>query len=158
MENSKKDFELLVSRYESTIYSICYMYAKSKPEQDDLFQESLVNIWRSMESFREECNLNSWIYRITLNTCISFKRKKRVKVSPMDSEIDLFDTNSSVCKQSKLLHDRIASLDVVDRAIVLLWLENMSYEEIGQIVGMTVKNISVRLVRIKEKLKQTPQI
>lgn len=157
MNNLEKEFELLVKKYESTIYSVCFMYADSKEETDDLFQESLTNIWRSLQSYRNECNLNSWIYRITLNTCLSYKRKRQVKTEPLDIHTELFNSTTSVGQQSKLLHDKIQKLDVVDRAIVLLWLENLSYDEIGDIVGMSAKNIGVRLVRIKEKLKASSQ-
>ncbi|MBD5369819.1 MAG: sigma-70 family RNA polymerase sigma factor [Bacteroides sp.] len=157
MNNSEKEFEDLVRKYESTVYSVCYMYAASKPETDDLFQESLANIWRSMQSYRKECNLNSWVYRITLNTCLSYKRKKRITTEPLDGHAELFDERSPAGRQSRQLHERIQRLDVVDRAIVLLWLENMPYDEIGAIVGMSAKNIGVRLVRIKEKLKSSSQ-
>lgn len=153
MDTSQKDFEILVREYESTIYSICYMYADKKAEVDDLMQESLTNLWRSLSSFKGGCSINSWIYRVTLNTCISYKRKKRIKTEPLDFETEIFDSDTNVGRQSKLLHDRISHLEVIDRAIVLLWLENMSYDEIGAIVGMNAKNIGVRLVRIKEKLK-----
>ncbi|MDE6444711.1 MAG: sigma-70 family RNA polymerase sigma factor [Muribaculaceae bacterium] len=153
MNYTDTEFEELVRKYESTIYSICYMYSDFKEQTDDLFQESLTNIWRSMQSYRKECNLNSWVYRITLNTCLSYKRKKQIKTEPLDIHVELFNDSSDIGSQSRLLHQRIQCLDVVDRAIVLLWLENMSYDEIGDIVGMTAKTIGVRLVRIKEKLK-----
>ncbi|MDE5975686.1 MAG: sigma-70 family RNA polymerase sigma factor [Muribaculaceae bacterium] len=157
MKNLEQDFEILVKKYEGTIYSVCYMYADSKDETDDLFQESLTNIWKSMGSYRGDCNINSWIYRLTLNTCLSYKRKKRIKTERLETNVELFNSSSDTGRQSQLLHDRIQCLDVIDRAIVLLWLENLPYEEIGEIVGMTAKNISVRLVRIKEKLKTSSQ-
>lgn len=157
MNNSEKEFELLVGKYESTIYSVCYMYADSKEETDDLFQESITNIWRSMQKFRKECSIHSWVYRITLNTCISYKRKKRITTESLDVQMELFDNNSPDSRESRLLRERIQRLNVLDRAIVLLWLENMPYEEIGDIVGMTARNVGVRMVRIKEKLKSTNQ-
>ena len=90
---------------------------------------------------------------MTLNTCISAKRKKRVRTTSVDDVPEIFADDSDAGRQSRQLHDRIGSLDVMDRAIVLLWLENIPYEEIGAIVGMTAKAVGVRLVRIKEKLK-----
>jgi len=89
-----------------------------------------------------------------MNTCISFdrQRKSRAQRVPLSIDIDLYKDTDSDTQQVKLLYDRIHQLDLVDRAIVMLWLENLSYEEIGAIVGMSVKNVSVRLVRIKEKL------
>ena len=87
--------------------------------------------------------------------CISFERKKHRKVDtiPLTMDINLFDDSDDDTKQVQLLKNRINKLGPFDRAIVLLWLENLSYDEIGNIVGITAKNVSVRLVRIKEQLK-----
>ena len=104
---------------------------------------------------RDESALNSWVWKVALNTCISFDRKKKrgVRTETLDMDIDLFDSGKDETRQFALLRERIGRLGPFDRAIVLLWLEDMSYEEIGQIVGISVKNVSVRLVRIKEQLK-----
>lgn len=155
MNGPEQAFELLVREYKSTIYSVCYMYAEERTEADDLFQEALINLWQGGDKFRGESSLRSWIYRVTLNTCISYKRKKRIKTAPMEIAPEVFSEESPTGMQLKMLHDRICLLDVVDKAIVLLWLENLSYDEIGAIVGMKPKSVGVRLVRIKEKLKQT---
>lgn len=146
-------FNELVKEHKTTIYSVCYMYAESKPEADDLFQDVLVNLWRGFEDFRGDSALRSWVYRVSLNVCISHKRKKRVKTVPIDISPEFFDETSREGKQNKMLHQRISKLEKFDRAIVLLWLEDMSYEEIGAIVGISAKGVGVRLVRIKEKLK-----
>ena len=91
---------------------------------------------------------------MSLNTCISIDRKKRRRGKmPLDMDIDLYNDSDCDTKQIKMLHDRINRLGPFDRAIILLWLENMSYEEIGAIVGISEKNVSVRLFRIKEQLK-----
>ena len=95
------------------------------------------------------------LYLVSLNTCISIDRKKkRRKTQPLLEGIDLFDKNDADNRQTDMLHERIGRLQPFDRAIVLLWLENMSYDEIAQIVGISVKNVSVKLYRIKEQLKQ----
>ena len=130
------------------------MYAANKIEADDIFQEILVNLWKGLKSFRGESELKSWVYRISLNTCISYQRKKRVKTEPLDIAPEIFTTDSPAGRQTEQLRRRITRLDPMDRAIVLLWLEDMAYEEIGAIVGMTAKNVGVRLIRIKEKLKK----
>lgn len=147
------DFERLVHEHKSTIYSVCFMFADTKDIADDLFQEVLIRLWDGFKDFRGECSIRSWVYRISLNTCISVKRKKRVKTVPLDFSPEIFDEGSSVGKQTAMLHNRILKLDKFDRAIVLLWLEDMAYEEIGAIVGISPKAVGVRLVRIKEKLK-----
>ena len=149
-----KVFERIIEAHKASIYSVCYMYAANKIEADDIFQEILINLWNGLKSFRGESELKSWVYRISLNTCISYQRKKRVKTEPLDIAPEIFTTDSPAGRQTEQLRRRITRLDPMDRAIVLLWLEDMAYEEIGAIVGMTAKNVGVRLIRIKEKLKK----
>jgi RNA polymerase sigma-70 factor (ECF subfamily) len=131
------------------------MFSADREEVEDLFQEALIALWRGFSSFRGESNIRSWIYRVTLNTCISSERKKRRRDESvrLDMSIDLFTDTDDDSRQAQMLRQRIGKLGVFDRAIVLLWLENLSYEEIGAIVGITAKNVSVRLVRIREQLK-----
>ena len=155
MDNKETDFSRIVREHKSTIYTVCYMFSKDKQEVDDLFQEVLVKLWQGYDSFQGKSDLRTWIYRVSLNTCISIDRKKkRRKTQPLLEGVDLFDKNDADNRQTDLLHERIGRLQPFDRAIVLLWLENMSYEEIAQIVGISVKNVSVKLYRIKEQLKQ----
>jgi RNA polymerase sigma-70 factor (ECF subfamily) len=93
---------------------------------------------------------------VSLNTCISADRKKRRRgdAVPLELNIDLYNDTDHETRQVKMLHERISRLGPFDRAIIMLWLENMSYEEIGAIVGISTRNVSVRLFRIKEQLKQ----
>ena len=155
MDNKETDFSRIVREHKSTIYTVCYMFSKDKQEADDLFQEVLVKLWQGYDSFQGKSDLRTWIYRVSLNTCISIDRKKkRRKTQPLLEGIDLFDKNDADNRQTDMLHERIGRLQPFDRAIVLLWLENMSYDEIAQIVGISVKNVSVKLYRIKEQLKQ----
>ena len=155
MDNKETDFSRSVREHKSTSYTVCYMFSKDKQEVDDLFQEVLVKLWQGYDSFQGKSDLRTWIYRVSLNTCISIDRKKkRRKTQPLLEGIDLFDKNDADNRQTDMLHERIGRLQPFDRAIVLLWLENMSYDEIAQIVGISVKNVSVKLYRIKEQLKQ----
>ena len=155
MSDSEKEFARIVREHKATIYTVCYMFSKDKEEVEDLFQEVLIALWRGFESFRGESNIRSWMYRVSLNTCISAERKKRRRVDAvrLDMEINLFSDTDDDSRQVQMLRERIGRLGVFDRAIILLWLENLSYEEIGAIVGITAKNVSVRLVRIREQLK-----
>ena len=147
------DFERLVMEHKSTIYSVCYMFTETKPEADDLFQEVLISLWQGLDSFRGDASIRSWVYRVSMNTCISYKRKKKVPTVSLEFSSDSIAPDSPASKQARMLHDRIAALEPFDRAIVLLWLEDMSYDEIAAIVGISPKAVGVRLVRIKEKLK-----
>lgn len=155
MENDERQFADIVKRHKSAIYAVCYMFAKNADEAEDLFQEILINLWKGMTGFREESKISTWIWRVSFNTCISADRKRRRKKSVhLSMDVDLYDTHDEDSRQIRMLHDRIHRLKPFDRAIVMLWLEGMPYDEIAAVVGISVKNVSVRLVRIKEELKR----
>ena len=148
------DFTRLVKEHKSTIYTVCYMFSKDADEVNDLFQEVLVNLWKGFDAFEGRSEVRTWGYRVSLNTCISQDRKKRKQKSiPLSMSMNLFEDQDDDTRQVDMLRRRISRLGAFDRAIILLWLENMSYEEIGQVVGISTKNVSVRLYRIKEQLK-----
>ncbi len=155
MDSLEIDFARIVREHKGTIYTVCYMFSKDEDEVSDLFQDILVNLWKGFAKFRGDSSMRTWIYRVSLNTCISAERKKKRKSAtvPLDMDIDLFDDSAEDMKQIRMLQKRISRLGPFDRAIVLLWLENLSYDEIGAIVGITAKNVSVRLFRIKEQLR-----
>ena len=155
MDSLEIDFARIVKEHKSTIYMVCYMFSKDEDEVADLFQDILVNLWKGFPKFRGDSSPKTWIYRVSLNTCISVERKTKRKgeTVPLDMNINLYDDTAEDMKQVRMLQDRISRLGPFDRAIVLLWLENLSYDEIGDIVGITAKNVSVRLFRIKEQLR-----
>ncbi|MBP5711588.1 MAG: sigma-70 family RNA polymerase sigma factor [Prevotella sp.] len=159
MTTLETKFAQTVAEQKSTIYTVCYMFSKDEDEVNDLFQETLVNLWKGFEGFEQRSDIKTWIYRIALNTCISLERKKKRKPTVrLTMDINLFEDRDEDTRQVDMLHKRISKLQPFDRAIVLLWLEELSYEEIGQIVGITAKNVSVRLYRIKEQLKNMSNI
>ena len=152
---SETDFERIVREHKSTIYTVCYMFSNDQDEVNDLFQETLINLWRGFNKFEGRANIRTWIYRVSLNTCISIHRKKkRMKTLPLSMDINLFEDRDEDTRQIDLLRHRISRLQPFDRAIVLLWLENLSYDDIAAITGISVKNVSVKLVRIREQLKK----
>lgn len=155
MDKNKNEFEELVRKNKETIYTVCYMFSKDQDEVADLYQETLINLWKGLPQLKDGGNVKGWVYRVTLNTCISLGRKKKSKPTvKLTMDVDPFDSSDSRITQVDMLHKRISKLQPFDRAIVLLWLENISYEEIGQILGITTSNVSVRLVRIREQLKK----
>ncbi|MDE7085125.1 MAG: sigma-70 family RNA polymerase sigma factor [Prevotella sp.] len=155
MTTLETKFAQTVAEHKSTIYTVCYMFSQDADEVNDLFQEVLVNLWRGFKGFEHRSDIKTWLYRVALNTCISLDRKKRRSATVrLSMDINLFEDRDEDTRQVDMLHRRISKLQPFDRAIVLLWLENLSYEEIGQIVGITAKNVSVRLFRIREQLKQ----
>ena len=155
MTTKERQFQQTILENKSTIYTVCYIFSNDSDEVNDLFQESLINLWRGFDGFEHRSDIKTWIYRVALNTCITIDRKKRRQPdTSLSMDINLFRDRDEDTKQVDMLHQRISQLKPFDRAIVLLWLENLSYEEIGQIVGISTKNVSVRLFRIKEQLKQ----
>ena len=155
MNELESKFAQTIKQNKSTIYTVCYMFSQDADEVNDLFQEVLIHLWKGFDSFEHRSDIRTWIYRVALNTCISLDRKKRRSATArLTMDINLFEDRDEDTRQVDMLHKRISKLQPFDRAIVLLWLENLPYEEIGQIVGITAKNVSVRLFRIREQLKK----
>ena len=156
MKEKELEFNRIVKANKAAIFTVCYLFSKDQDEVNDLFQETLINLWRGFDGFQGKCDVKTWIWRVSLNTCLTFERKKkrRVDMLPLTMDINLFTDTDDDTRQVQMLYRRINKLGMLDRAIILLWLENMSYEEIGEIIGISTKNVSVKLVRIKEQLKK----
>lgn len=141
---------------------ICSVYAKDEDDTKDLFQEVLVNIWKSMPSFKGNSHIGTWMYRITLNVCLRLKTKeikKQKKLLRMDSRaINIHKTYASTDEQKEQqkqlaqLRECIKKLNEADRAVITLYLEELPYKEISNITGLTENNIAVKIKRIKTKL------
>lgn len=139
---------------QALINRICYSFCTGEADRQDLFQEIVYRVLRSYKSFNNRSSFSTWLYRVALNTAITYKRKRRsltynsVRVEQYDSPADDRDLKSEI----ETLYRAIDKLKKIDRAIILLYLEEHSYEEIAEITGFTIKNVSVRIVRIKTKL------
>ncbi|MBQ5374261.1 MAG: sigma-70 family RNA polymerase sigma factor [Bacteroidaceae bacterium] len=155
MENIELQFTRMVKEYRKTIYTVCYFFSKDTEEVNDLYQEILINLWKGFPNYRGESSLKTWIWRVSLNTCSNQERKKksRIQTVSLSIDIDLYNDEDAGSRQIQMLYDRINRLDVFDRAIILLWLENMTYQDIADVVGISVSNVTTRLFRIKEQLK-----
>lgn len=160
MEAEKeKDFLEAIEKYNSSILRICRIYASSYMEPVDLFQDVIFNIWKSFSSFENKSNIGTWIYRIALNTCLRNKLKLD-KHNSSQVPIDLFHFEK-VGKKSDdefdeerymLLHDCIAKLNETNKSIALLYLEDLSYKQIAEIIGITENHVAVKMKRIRENL------
>ena len=155
MNTKEQRFAKLVKEHERTIYAVCHMFSRDAGDVDDLHQEILLRLWRGYDGFEGRSDIKTWIYRVALNYCINFSdKRKRQQTRPVtERESDSFDSDLERRMQIKHLYQRINKLGLVDRSVILLWLEGLSYEEIGAILGISVKNVSFKLVRIKERLK-----
>lgn len=155
MKNEKeRQFEEVVKQYKCSIYTVCYMFSRDKEEVSDLFQEILVRLWMGFEQFENRSSISTWIYRIALNTAINWDKqaKRRPQTVPLSIDIDPYAPTDKSLEQVRQLYTVINQLDVMDRGLVLLWLEGLGYDEIAAITGLSVTNVGVKLHRVKEEL------
>ena len=152
---TEKAFIELIQQNERLIYKVCSVYTSEALPIADLFQEVVCNLWKGYSKFRNECSISTWMYRIALNTCISGLRKetKRPEHIPINQLAEQLVEPESFDENIKEMYRLIRQLKTLERAIVLLYLEEKSYQEIADITGLTVSNVAVKLNRIKEKLR-----
>lgn len=163
MQKKEERFNLLVKENHHKIQRICRYYAPVAEDQKDIYQEILVNIWKSLENFRGDAQESTWVYRIALNTAMGFAGKefRRMKIvlnggeknlqnliSEDDSEVKLRED------QINLLQNQLNQLSVIDKAIMSLVLEELTSKEIAEIIGITEPNVRVKIHRIKEILRE----
>jgi len=156
----KSLFSKILEDNKHSIMRICGAYSKNKEDQKDLFQEVALNIWKSLPFFRQEAKYDTWIYRINLNVCMQYamklNREKRVRVAI--EGIEIFDESTDLLKnlendeKANMLWACIANLPDAEKSLVLLFLEDLSYKAISEVVGITENHVAVKLNRIKKKL------
>jgi RNA polymerase sigma-70 factor, ECF subfamily len=148
-------FEGWLKHYKGLIFKVVRAYAFTTMDQDDLFQEIIIQVWRSVPTFRQTSSVITWIYRISLNTAIKWVRKER-----KHSHVETLDHAGHLLQESGLkiderltwLYEEIYKLDEIDRSITLLLLDNFSYKEMADILGISESNVGVKINRIKKYL------
>ena len=157
---NKEEYIEVISRHKNLIYKICFSFCSDPDDRKDLEQEILVKIWNGFSRFDGRVNISTWIYRIALNTAISFYRsekKKGYKVS-MDSAIfslsDSSDMETEHKQNVEQLYCFIEELKEFDKALMLLYLDDIKYSEISKIIGITETNVATKINRIKKQLKE----
>jgi RNA polymerase sigma-70 factor (ECF subfamily) len=148
-------FIRMIQENERIIYKVCSFYISDNFRMEDLYQETVLNLWRSYPKFRNESSYSTWIYRIALNSCISDLRKesRHHQNVPLSRSEDIVFEPDSMEEDIRELYVMIRQLKTLERAIILLWLEEKSYREIADITGLSLSNVATKLKRIKEKLK-----
>lgn len=161
MENSNlhQTFGALIKSHELLIYKICRLYGKTEDDRQDLFQDIVIQLWKAYPKFRGDAKFSTWLYRIGLNVAITQFRKQKNKVYTTDIEslnIGLADDNydSSKEEQFQEMYAAIERLNDIEKAIVMLYLDDKSYDEMEEIMGISNGNLRVKMNRIKEKLRQ----
>lgn len=153
-EMSEARFIELVESHGETINRICRSFSYREGDFDDLRQDALVNIWRGLQSFRNESELRTWLYRVTLNTCVSTYRKR-----PKGEFVDVMSMGNVLpdrgdgMDDSEWLRTLVGELPEIDRAIIVMWLEDLSYDEIADVMGMKRNTVATRIRRTKDKLR-----
>lgn len=142
--------------FAAIIVKICRAYTNTQEDFEDYYQEVCLQIWRSRDNFREQSEWTTWIYRLSLNVCLTLLKKKKHHYSASDYvPAELTENNHAFEDESiNQLYDAIRQLSEIDRAVILLYLEEKSYQEIADIIGTNPNNIGVRIKRIKERLKK----
>lgn len=150
----EREFLEMIRQHSGIIYKVAILYQDKENVLDDLYQEVVLNLWKSFPTFRGDSSSSTWIYRVALNTCVSFFRKSKRKPMYVELSSDLkipFADNTMYIND---LYTLINQLSKLERAIIFLWLEEKSYKEIAEIIGISATNVSTRINRIKEKLKK----
>jgi len=148
-------FETWLSRYKGLFFKIVRTYAVSQMDMDDLFQEVIIQVWKSVPAFREACSVSTWVYRIAINTALTWIRKEgRHRQVEGIGESALLLREGDVAPDERLawLYEAIRQMDAIDRSIALLLLEGFSYKEMAVIMGITETNVGVKINRIKKRL------
>ena len=153
----KEKFIHAITENFGIVHKVANIYFRNSEEREDVMQEMMFHLWKGYPSFRGNSKFSTWMYRVCLNTAITYlgKRKKTEYVPLSQPELYVADENTHKPDDSMpLLYKAIDNLSQINKGIILLYLEENSYEEISQITGLSKSNVSVRLVRIKKELEK----
>lgn len=165
MNNSdyNRSFTAMVERHEKIIFSVCFFYATSEVPFEDIRQEVLVSLFKGYRYYRKECSESTWVYKVCINTCLFSLRKftPKLKTISFDElpEVHFQDENDNETKEKlEWLYSLIAQLNPMDKALILMWLDELSYEEIASNMGIPRNTVASRLYRIKEKISSRKEV
>lgn len=153
----EKEFTGLINQHKGIIYKVCHLYCHENEDRKDLFQEIVIQLWKAYPNFRNEAKLSTWIYKIALNTALTSLRKEgknkwNKSISEADFEIPAMEITEN--EHVNILYLAIQQLTEIEKAIIMLYLEEKNYDEITDIVGISKTNVGVKLNRIKQKLSK----
>lgn len=151
------EFEKMIETYTGVINKVCFMFAGNRHDYEELRQDVIVNLWKGIGRFRGDCRLSTWVYRIALNSCISYQKRSSLwsrRHASIDNLKELAYSHAGSSEESVRLHEMLDTLNKLDKSLMLLWLDEYSYEEIAEITGMNRNAVATRLHRAKEKLRK----
>jgi RNA polymerase sigma-70 factor (ECF subfamily) len=156
--DKKKAFLTAIGDNQGLIFKVASVYTNSIEDRNDLMQEIIYQLWKSFDSFGQKSGLSTWMYRVAMNTAIYQLKleKRKIKTFPLDEVfMDVHEMDHTETEEKWLILKRhIDNLNLLDKALVILYLDNKSYEEMAQIIGISITSIGTKLSRIKEKLKK----
>ena len=152
-------FEKEIKEHEGLIYKVCRIYAYTHADRQDLFQEIVIQLWKAYPSFKGQSKFSTWLYRVAINTAITSLRKSKDFIQSYEPDrlpADISDMPAAGEQEEQVqqLYTAIAKLNEIEKAIVMLYLEDKTYEEMEDILGITSGTLRVKMNRIKEKLRQ----
>jgi RNA polymerase sigma-70 factor (ECF subfamily) len=158
-QEAEKEFEKQISQHELMLYKVCRVYAYSDADRQDLFQEIIIQLWKAYPKFKGDSKISTWLYRVAINTAISGLRKKKNIVKsyePTSMPEPAGEHPPEYCEEERLqqMYHAIEQLNAVEKAIVMLYMEDRPYEEMEEILGLSQGNLRVKMNWIKEKLRQ----
>ena len=158
-QEAEQKFEKEIKEHELLLHKVCRIYAYTDADRQDLFQEIVIQVWKAYPKFKADAKFSTWLYRVAINTAITGLRKKRVAVTSYEPALlpsNIADDNIGASKEEQVqeLYKAIEQLNEVEKAIVMLYMEDRSYEEMESILGINQGSLRVKMTRIKEKLRQ----
>ena len=157
--HKEKYFIPLITQHRKIIHKVCNLYTHTEQDNKDLFQEVMLAAWKGYRNFKGDAEFSTWLYRVALNTAITHYRKelRQLATSPFqDAQVPIMaDTSFNQEEQLTAMHKAITDLSSIDKALVMLYLEDCNYQEIGDIMGISPNNVAVKMNRIKTKLKES---
>ena len=156
--HTEKAFIQSIEQHHKIIHKVCNLYMNNEQDKKDLFQEIVLGAWKGYRHFKGEAKFSTWLYRVALNTAITFyrKEKRQVATAPFKEQYTTLaaDVHTDEDEQLTAMNRAIAELSSIDKALVMLYLEDYNYQDIGEIMGITANNVAVKMNRIKSKLKE----
>ena len=155
---SEKEFIQLIQEHQQIIHKVCSIYMDTPPDREDLFQEIMISAWKGSKNFKGDAKFSTWLYRVALNTAITFFKKGRKEpavYSESTEHTQIPDEQNNQEAQLAALTSAINDLNGIDKALIILYLENVTYPDIAVILGISANNVAVKMNRIKTRLKES---
>jgi RNA polymerase sigma factor (sigma-70 family) len=151
-------FQTLLDEHKKILYKVCNLYCRNRDDREDLAQEIVIQLWRSFASFDERVQFSTWMYRVALNVAISFYRRESTRAKHVISDdeklLNAIDESANQSEGLRLLYEFIATLDPMNKALILLYLDGNNYQEIAGVLGISESNVATKISRLKKIMKQ----